>query len=199
MSACCVPGCKNRNSAANTIKFYRIPSGKRPFQANRRRLWLRAIHGAGGSTEEIKSGARICGAHFVSGEASLDHDDPDFVPSVFASNKHKRRVKRLYGRRRRRRNKAAGKTAPPDDESPVDLQAFACLESESELPDATGTTSEPSLPKEVEPLSKADEATLSTNSPSLSAHTNQSCAPSPVVLLKSVVAPAVLKKSVECI
>lgn len=68
MSACCVPGCKNRHSSASKLKFYRIPTGHRPFQANRRRLWLEAIRRATGSTEELKGNARICGAHFVSGK-----------------------------------------------------------------------------------------------------------------------------------
>lgn len=68
MSACCVSGCKNRYSSASKLKFYRIPTGHRPFQANRRRLWLEAIRRATGSTEELKGNARICGAHFVSGK-----------------------------------------------------------------------------------------------------------------------------------
>lgn len=67
MSACCVPGCKNRHCSTSKLKFYRIPSGYRPFQANRRRLWLQAIKQVDGSAEEVKSNARICGAHFISG------------------------------------------------------------------------------------------------------------------------------------
>lgn len=67
MSACCVSGCRNRHSSTSKLKFYRIPSGYRPFQANRRRLWLQAIQQVNGSTEEVRGNARICGAHFISG------------------------------------------------------------------------------------------------------------------------------------
>lgn len=61
MSACCVSGCKNRQSSTRKLKFYRIP-----FQANRRRLWLTAIQRETGSTEPLRGTARVCGAHFKS-------------------------------------------------------------------------------------------------------------------------------------
>ncbi|XP_054653774.1 zinc finger protein Xfin-like [Dunckerocampus dactyliophorus] len=106
MSACCVIGCKNRHSSGNKLKFYRIPTAYRPFQANRRRLWLKVIKQVNGSTEELKENARICGAHFISGEASMDHDSPDFVPSVFTcvkqSPRRRNQSRRIFGRRKRR-------------------------------------------------------------------------------------------------
>ncbi|XP_034733607.1 zinc finger protein 568-like isoform X2 [Etheostoma cragini] len=134
MSSCCVYGCKNRQSSTSQLKFYRIPSGSRPFQANRRRLWLQAIQQANGSTEELKGNARICGAHFKSQEASMDHDSPDFVPSVFTYAKQtpKKKVKRFYSRRKRRRRadktaETKEKTSPPRVDSPVDLQSSVVM------------------------------------------------------------------------
>ncbi|XP_061591062.1 uncharacterized protein LOC133456583 isoform X1 [Cololabis saira] len=85
MSGCCVNGCTNRHSPGG-LKFYRIPRGSRPFQSNRRRLWLQAIKREDWNEDVIKN-ARVCGAHFISGEASLEYDSPDFVPSVFVSTK----------------------------------------------------------------------------------------------------------------
>ncbi|XP_051281690.1 zinc finger and SCAN domain-containing protein 30 [Dicentrarchus labrax] len=151
MSACCVSGCKNRHSSTSKLKLYRIPSGYRPFQANRRRLWLQAIREVNGSTEELKGNARICGAHFISGEASMDHDSPDFVPSVFTSTEHslsaKKKAKWFYGRRKKRRRTANAetnrRTSPPQVDSPADLQSCVLMEK-------TETPSSPSGPKEGE-------------------------------------------------
>uniref|UniRef100_H2MH09 THAP-type domain-containing protein n=1 Tax=Oryzias latipes TaxID=8090 RepID=H2MH09_ORYLA len=64
---CCINGCKNRYSPGSHIKFYRIPSGSRVFQAERRQLWLDAIQKANGSTKKLNQQSRICGAHFISG------------------------------------------------------------------------------------------------------------------------------------
>ncbi|XP_078111704.1 uncharacterized protein LOC144521185 [Sander vitreus] len=163
MSSCCVPGCKNRHSSTSQLKFYRIPSGSRPFQANRRRLWLQAIQQANGSTEELKGNARICGAHFKSQEASMDHDSPDFVPSVFTYAKQtpKKKVKsfvqRFYGRRKRRRRtdktaETEEKTTPPRVDSPVDLQSSVLM----------GEIHTPSVSKEGETLTKEAETESET-------------------------------------
>ncbi|XP_078144521.1 uncharacterized protein LOC139911310 isoform X2 [Centroberyx gerrardi] len=83
MSACCVTGCKNRYSNTSKVNFYGIPSGSQPFQSYRRRLWLQAIKPVK-CTEEALENVRICGAHFISGEASTDFKSADYVPSVFA-------------------------------------------------------------------------------------------------------------------
>ncbi|XP_070695065.1 uncharacterized protein [Pempheris klunzingeri] len=137
MSACCVSGCKNRHSSSSKLKFYRIPSDYRPFQANRRRLWLRAIRQVNGSTEELRGNARVCSAHFISGEASMDHDSPDFVPSVFnvtstkQSPSPKKRVKGLFGHRKKRRRTAKPEPEehanPPRVDFPVALQPLILL------------------------------------------------------------------------
>ncbi|KAL2096931.1 hypothetical protein ACEWY4_006138 [Coilia grayii] len=83
MSGCCVVGCQNRYAHGLALKFYRIPRAKGPFNTNRRKLWLQAIKRVGW-TEETINNARVCSAHFISGEVSMDIDSPDFVPSVFA-------------------------------------------------------------------------------------------------------------------
>ncbi|KAM8738424.1 zinc finger protein 260-like isoform X1 [Acanthopagrus latus] len=79
--SCCAPGCKNRHGK-HQLHFYRIPSSRTPFDANRRRLWLLAIKRTFWTHETLRN-ARICSAHFISGECSMDPESPDFVPSVF--------------------------------------------------------------------------------------------------------------------
>lgn len=68
MPVCCVSGCKNRYPSTVKLRFYKIPSAYRPFLANRRRLWLKAIEQANGSVLKLKPSIRICGAHFTSGK-----------------------------------------------------------------------------------------------------------------------------------
>ncbi|KAM4570508.1 uncharacterized protein V3H82_010287 isoform 2-T2 [Fundulus diaphanus] len=87
MPCCCVDGCSNRYSPSSTIKFYRIPSGRRQFQIHRRRLWVEAIQKANGAILPGGANLRICGDHFISGEASTDPDRPNFVPTLFRSTK----------------------------------------------------------------------------------------------------------------
>ncbi|KAK0132476.1 hypothetical protein N1851_032654 [Merluccius polli] len=69
MSGCCVYGCTNRYSTSG-LKFYRIPTGSRPFQSNRRRLWLQAIKRVDWNEDIIKN-ARVCSAHFISAEEDI--------------------------------------------------------------------------------------------------------------------------------
>lgn len=66
MSGCCVYNCTNRYST-NGLKFYRIPTGSRPFQKKRQRLWLQAIKRVDWSKYMIKN-AHVCSAHFISGK-----------------------------------------------------------------------------------------------------------------------------------
>ncbi|XP_030585679.1 uncharacterized protein LOC115780561 [Archocentrus centrarchus] len=92
MSGCCVFGCTNRYSNISGLKLYRIPSGSRPFQRNRRHLWLQAINRKDKNwTEDRIKNARVCSAHFISGEASRDSESPDFVPSVFTCPKQSKK------------------------------------------------------------------------------------------------------------
>ena len=64
--SCCVVGCSQRRVKVCGIPFYRIPKGKTPVEARRRRDWIKAINRDQWSEEPI-SHARICGNHFVSG------------------------------------------------------------------------------------------------------------------------------------
>ncbi|KAK7910186.1 hypothetical protein WMY93_014870 [Mugilogobius chulae] len=109
MRICCVKGCTNRINKPG-LKFFRIPSGSHPFKTNRRRLWLQAINRKDW-TESILKYARICGAHFISGEPSLDSQSPDFVPSIFAHRRQSRRPEaklERYHRKIRRDDRASG-------------------------------------------------------------------------------------------
>ncbi|KAM4563947.1 uncharacterized protein PAE49_011874 [Odontesthes bonariensis] len=211
MTTCYISGCKNRYSPSNSLKFYRIPSGSSPFQANRRRLWIQAIQQANCSSEEFRRNARICGAHFISGEASMDHDRPDFVPSVFTCTKQSRgprkKTKWIYGRRKRRRRKATAekeeqKTSPGPD-SPADFQSSDLMETESEL--SVHSPSTTSLPKERTLLTEevgieAETNTIQLQTKSIPNTTFPSIKVpagipkldniNPVVLLKPVIVPA---------
>ena len=67
MPSSCAVGCSNRKNTDNDLIFYTIPGGKHPFQQNRRKLWLQAIKRENWSEKQIKN-ARLCSAHFISGE-----------------------------------------------------------------------------------------------------------------------------------
>ncbi|XP_041654786.1 uncharacterized protein LOC121517238 [Cheilinus undulatus] len=148
MSGCCISGCKNRHSSTSKIKFYRIPSGYRTFQANRRKLWLKAIEQANGSTEGLKGNVRVCSAHFISGEASMEYGSPDFVPSLFTCTKEKPKKKNKWfmGRRKRRRcsTKAEETTPEPGADSPADHQSSDLIEEPPPLSKDEGTLTEES-------------------------------------------------------
>ncbi|XP_068567724.1 zinc finger protein 568-like [Cebidichthys violaceus] len=202
MSACCVSGCKNQSSTSK-LKFYRLPSGSRPFQVNRRRLWLRAIQRVNRSTEELKGNARVCGAHFKSQEASMDHDSPDFVPSVFtcANQKPKKRVKSFHTMRRRTvkveiEEEEEEETTPPRVDSPVDLQSSVLMEE-------IQTPSTPSVPQDGETLTAEPETettpvkSQTTSSPSKASPSFKAPAGIPeldkripILLLKHIYRPA---------
>ncbi|XP_059188862.1 zinc finger protein 107-like [Centropristis striata] len=172
MLDCCVSGCENRRSSISKLKFYKLPCGSGPFQANRRRLWIQAIQQANGSTEELKGSARICGAHFKSKEASMDHDHPDFVPSVFtcAQQRPKKTVKRIYGHRKRLQRTAKTEETPKTEEteetprgfSPVDFDSsFSTEEGEAlteeaefESENTSGKSQTASSPKTASPSFK---------------------------------------------
>ncbi|KAJ8004447.1 hypothetical protein DPEC_G00135800 [Dallia pectoralis] len=56
-------------------------------------------------SEDIIENARVCSAHFISGEASLDSSSPDYVPSVFVYTKPSQnpeaKLERYHRKRRR--------------------------------------------------------------------------------------------------
>ncbi|XP_022095217.1 uncharacterized protein LOC110981714 [Acanthaster planci] len=86
---CSAVGCKNRrwtdkkkkSTNRRELHFYRIPWGNSPQKLEKRRLWLQAL-----CRKKLPECARICSAHFISGAASDDPNDPDYVPSVFSYN-----------------------------------------------------------------------------------------------------------------
>ncbi|XP_038136298.1 THAP domain-containing protein 1 A-like [Cyprinodon tularosa] len=114
--SCCAVGCTNRFDKNNkTRKFYRIPSTRTPFKANKRRLWLQAIRRSDWNEQMIKN-ASICSDHFISGEASDDIDSPDFVPSIFpySIQPGKDGVAKLERYKRKRRRDATPSRCPED-------------------------------------------------------------------------------------
>ncbi|KAJ8666996.1 hypothetical protein QAD02_008658 [Eretmocerus hayati] len=80
---CCVVTCKNtgRNSK---IMFFRFPhaTSKRGDQRNE---WIAAVQSrtANGPAWQPKSDDRICSAHFVGGDRSLDKSNPSYAPIIF--------------------------------------------------------------------------------------------------------------------
>ena len=86
--ACCAPGCVNRYSKGNGIKFYRFP-----VNLDRRRLWIAALNRKDWQPSEY---SWLCSDHFVTGEKNDDPNHPDYVPNQFAFLKSpvKAKVKR---------------------------------------------------------------------------------------------------------
>ncbi|XP_049421768.1 uncharacterized protein LOC125882116 [Epinephelus fuscoguttatus] len=136
MSGCCVYGCQNRYSTGR-LKFYRIPTGSRPFQSNRRRLWLQAIKRVDWNEDIIKN-ARVCSAHFVSGEASLDSSSPDFVPSVFVYTKQSQnpeaKMDRYHRKRRRDDRPNTAVNQPAHSETPEQECSMDHCPAEEDIP-----------------------------------------------------------------
>ena len=64
--SCWPVGCSQRTVKGCGIHLYRVPKGKTPFEARRRRHWIKAIDRDQWSEEPI-SHARISGNHFVLG------------------------------------------------------------------------------------------------------------------------------------
>ncbi|EDV21054.1 uncharacterized protein TRIADDRAFT_60440 [Trichoplax adhaerens] len=83
--SCCVIGCKNRR-IGNRLSFYRIPRACTAKEIHRRQLWLKAINRSNWSTKKIAN-ARISSQHFTTGKRSDNPDHPDYIPSIFTSNK----------------------------------------------------------------------------------------------------------------
>ncbi|XP_051914060.1 uncharacterized protein LOC127595986 [Hippocampus zosterae] len=200
MYACCVLGCPNSHSSGGKLKFFRLPTEYRPFQANRRRLWLKVLRQVNGSAEELKENARICGAHFISGQASMDQDNPDFVPSVFANMKNSPRPK--YQSRRivrgsrkckwphskNKDTKEEFKEAPTNDEEPaVQQPSMEMTQSQAsqEAQTAACAKTEDTSTKDTEMKETPSASFEKTPPPFLKLGKT-----SPVVLLKHIVAPS---------
>ncbi|XP_077369486.1 uncharacterized protein LOC144013950 isoform X2 [Festucalex cinctus] len=197
MYTCCVLGCSNSRSSDSKLKFYRLPTEYRPFQAKRRRLWLKVIQQVNGNAEELKENARICGAHFISGQASMEEDNPDFVPSVFTNVKSSSKSQsRRVGRKRKkchwrhRKNKELSddsEEVPIKDEEP-EVQQPSVETTESQPSQDAQTTTEKASTEETKSDTEMTEIPRAsfgeTPSPVL-----KPAKTSPVVLLKHIVAP----------
>ncbi|XP_061590689.1 zinc finger protein 48-like [Cololabis saira] len=202
MLACCVAGCGNLYSPRGSIPFYRIPTGFRPHNRRRRRLWVEAIKKANGSSGEELQDGRVCGAHFISGHATMDADSRDFVPSVFTSTKEtqkpKKRVKRFYGSRKRwsQRGKAETCDETPVADLPADLPSPVLMEV-----DALQEMEKPSDPSELKEREILCEEALTETVQSETSSIQNVTPPSakaptsiqkmnPFVLLKPLITPA---------
>ncbi|CAK6963866.1 zinc finger protein 271-like isoform X1 [Scomber scombrus] len=192
------------SGGAKKTTYYRIPSGSRPFQANRRRLWVKIIKRVNGGAEELHGNARVCGAHFISGEASMDHDSPDFVPSVFActtpkkqSPSPKKRVRgreMFYGLKKRLRR---CQTADVEtEETPSEGGTSEDLDSSMGTTEEVETPSTPPVSKERETSTTEAKTLQLTPSPKktspsfkLPAGLPKLCNMNPFVLLKPLIMP----------
>ncbi|XP_055791604.1 zinc finger protein 16-like [Salvelinus fontinalis] len=115
MRNCCAVNCANRGGQG--WRFFTIPRGSHPFQKNRRRLWLQAIKRVDWGPDGLRGDYSLCGAHFISGEPSMDYDSPDFVPSIFPQGKQTRNSKTRCSKAQS--NGSAVALASPDTEVDV--------------------------------------------------------------------------------
>ncbi|XP_077473315.1 uncharacterized protein LOC144086972 [Stigmatopora argus] len=174
MHACCVRGCSNSSSSGAKVKFYRLPTSYRPFQAERRRLWLRALQRVAAVVvdegedddqdqdqdegEELWQNARICSAHFLSGRVSMDPQDVDFVPSVFPTSEELENGEKsdTRGRKRHRTDEGRREEASDGDREPGSSPHSPETAQDSKAEERTSGSPEdgvpPSTPTEPVPL-----------------------------------------------
>ncbi|XP_061702392.1 zinc finger protein 579-like isoform X1 [Syngnathoides biaculeatus] len=201
MHSCCVLGCTNRRPSGGRLKFYRLPTAYRPFQANRRCLWMKVLQKVNGGAGEFRENARICGAHFVSGEPSMDKDNPDFVPSVFRNAKNSPRPtdpsRRIFKgrpkRQRHHRNADEESEGTPSEDVALAFEQPSIQSAESEPPQDTLTADCATEEQTLTEQTKSDTETEETPSSPLDRAASSLASLdkiSPVVLLKHVVAPS---------
>ena len=113
---CCVVGCTNRFIKGGSIQFFRIPA-----EPDRKQKWIAAI-----SRENWKpsSWSGICNSHFLSGKASNDNLDPDYVPSLKMGPEKKTHV--VLSLERYPRISKASESIKPEEPSSKSIKR-ACL------------------------------------------------------------------------
>ncbi|XP_065114066.1 uncharacterized protein [Paramisgurnus dabryanus] len=148
MTGCCVYGCTNRYSTKG-LRFHRIPTGSHPFQKNRRRLWLQALKRV--DNDDVKKNARVCSAHFISGEISMDSSSPDFVPSVFSYSKKSKNLQAKldrYHRKKRRdgRHLTLANLCVPSKTSIQEWSMVRCPDASMSVSDAVDKSANNTIP-----------------------------------------------------
>ncbi|XP_052284750.1 uncharacterized protein LOC127881097 [Dreissena polymorpha] len=76
VQSCVVVGCTNRWEKGSRLSWHRIPSKN---DQERRNNWLSSINR---KNWQPNNQDRVCGNHFLSGCASHNKDDPDYVPTL---------------------------------------------------------------------------------------------------------------------
>ncbi|KAL1477407.1 hypothetical protein MTO96_035762 [Rhipicephalus appendiculatus] len=93
--ACCVAGCSNSYasmaSSDETIQFYRFPT--RPWNVERRNIWVSAIRETRGDDWEPRHNTRICSCHFIGNRKSDDPRNPSYNPSIFPQGQRTPQIK----------------------------------------------------------------------------------------------------------
>ncbi|KAM7290120.1 uncharacterized protein ISCGN_026786 [Ixodes scapularis] len=82
--ACSAVGCSKRRGKENGARFFRFPSSK--THKSQRKKWIAALRRVNpdGTPWQPTRNARICGAHFHTGEPARLSTHPDHVPSIFS-------------------------------------------------------------------------------------------------------------------
>ncbi|KAM7306426.1 uncharacterized protein ISCGN_010130 [Ixodes scapularis] len=129
--ACSAVGCSKRRGKENGARFFRFPSSK--THKSQRKKWIAALRRVNpdGTPWQPTRNARICGAHFHTGEPARLSTHPDHVPSIFSGCPARDGVMRRHKRAdlRGKRGDDAGTScrAAPHDFRPQNEAAEALL------------------------------------------------------------------------
>ena len=86
---CCVPGCYNRSSSNNALKFHRFPQNR-----TLRHKWIKCINRKSDNSNSLfkpdSRSHRVCSSHFVGGVTTAEES----VPTVFPMRARKSPTKR---------------------------------------------------------------------------------------------------------
>eukprot|EP00795_Rhopilema_esculentum_P010139 gene10139-18804_t len=158
---CCAYGCSNKRTKGSSLSFYWIPFGTSEESLALRQLWIAAIRKEKWTEKQIDNG-RICSAHLISGQRSLDKNSPDYVPSVFCFANKITETKRKTKFDWSFFEAPEGNRVFHDDGDEEPNMAIG-FESNVDIPNETDACSIPAMSKDVSSQSKVDKEVQTEN------------------------------------